>query len=188
MHHTTARVNNRTLGRQQQARRLFNLPTVPAARWRVGPQLHLLRVVVLVLVMGVGEIFRQIHNNRPGATAGGDIKRLLDHLGDLFGFRHLEAVLHNRPRNTEHVGFLEGVLTDQVTHHLPGKYHHRNRIHIRRGNTGNGIGGSGAGCHQHHTGFTRGTGITVCRMGGRLLMAHQNMRHLTTFEKRIVNM
>ncbi len=95
-------------------------------------------------------------------------------------------MLHDGPGNTDHVRFLEGVLADQVALHLAGQHHHGNRIHVGGGNTGDGIGGAGAGGDQHHAGLAGGTGIAVRRMGRRLFMAHQYVGHLAVLEQGVV--
>ena len=115
------------------------------------------------------------------------MESLLDGGRQVLGPAHHEAVLHDGPRDTDHVGFLEGILTDQVRSHLAGKHDHRNRVHIGGGDTCHGIGGARAGGHQYHARLASCARIAIRRMGGRLLMAHQHVGHLAVLEQRIVD-
>ncbi len=97
-------------------------------------------------------------------------------------------MLHDRPRDTNHVCFLEGIGTHHGARHLAGQDDHRNRIHIGGGNAGDGIGRARAGGYQHHTGLAGGAGVAVRHMGCRLLVTNQDVFHFRFFEQCVVNM
>ncbi|MNQ29960.1 hypothetical protein D3C85_432900 [compost metagenome] len=99
-----------------------------------------------------------------------------------------EAVLHDRPGNTDHVGFLEGIGTDHVARHLAGQHHHRNRVHVGRGNAGDGIGRARPRGHQHHAGFTGGTGIAIGHVRCRLLVTNQDVIDFRLLEQGVIDM
>jgi hypothetical protein len=132
-------------------------------------------------------VLGNIDHDGTRSTGGGDMKRLLDDPRYLSRVAHLEAVLHDRSRNTDHVRLLKSILTDQVTLHLSGDHDHRDRIHVGRGDTGHRIRRAGPRRHQHHTGLTRGARIAVRRMRGRLFVAHENVRDLAGLEQRVVD-
>ena len=67
---------------------------------------------------------------------------------------NLEAVLHDWARNTDHISFLERILTDQMACNLTRQDHHWNGVHISRCNWSNGIGRAWARSDQHNTSFT----------------------------------
>ena len=98
-----------------------------------------------------------------------------------------EAVLHDGARDTDHVGFLEGIGAHHAARHLAGQHHHRNRIHVGSGNAGNGIGRPRAGRHQHYTGLAGGAGVAVSHVSGSLLVTNQDVRHFRLFEQGIVD-
>ena len=99
-----------------------------------------------------------------------------------------EAVLNDRPGDTDHVGFLEGVGADHGARHLTGNDHHRDRVHEGSGDTGDGICRARAGGHQHHAGLASRARIAIGHVGGSLLMTNQDMFDGLFLEKRIVDM
>jgi hypothetical protein len=99
-----------------------------------------------------------------------------------------EAVLHDRAGDTDHVGFLEGIGPHHAARHLSRQDDHRDRVHVGRGDTGNGVGRTRTGGHQHHTGFSGGAGIAVGHMGCGLLMADEDVRDFLFLEQGIVDM
>ncbi|RMU40910.1 hypothetical protein ALP29_201009 [Pseudomonas syringae pv. avii] len=99
-----------------------------------------------------------------------------------------EAVLHDRPGDTDHIGLLECVGAHQGARYLTGQNHHRNGVHIRRGDTGNGIGCTRAGRHQHHTRLAGGARIAVGHVRSRLLVTNKDMADGRFFEQGIVDM
>ena len=99
-----------------------------------------------------------------------------------------EAVLHDRPGDTDHVGFLEGISADHGARHLARQHDHWNRVHVRGGNAGDGVGRTWTRRHQNNTGLAGSTGITVSHMGGGLLVTHENVLHLGLFEQGVIHM
>ena len=82
----------------------------------------------------------------------------------------------------------ERVGADHGARHLARQDHHRNRIHVRGGNTGDGIGCTRAGSHQHYASLAGGTGIAVCHVGCSLLVTNQDVLDFRLFEQRVVYM
>ena len=116
------------------------------------------------------------------------MESLLDGRGNILGALNQETVLHHRPGDTDHIGLLEGVIADQVGLHLARQYHHGNGIHVGRGDAGDGIGGTRTRGYQHHARLAGGAGVAVGRVGGRLLMAHQDVRDLRVLEECVIYM
>src|SRR3546814_7901737 len=71
----------------------------------------------------------------------------------------------------DRVRFLKGVSADQVRRNLTGKNDHGDAVHQRIRDAGYGIGRARTGCDAHDTRLPGRTGIALCRMSGRLLMA-----------------
>ncbi len=98
-----------------------------------------------------------------------------------------EAVLNDGAGNTDHVGFLESISAHHIAGNLPRDDHHRDRVHISGGNTGDGIGRARAGGDQHHTGLAGGTRIAVGHVSSSLLMTNKDMRNFLFLEQRIID-
>ena len=91
-------------------------------------------------MLRVSQIFRHVDDNGAGATCRGDVKCLFDNAWNIFSPLHHEGVLNDGPRDTDHIGFLKRVLTNQVALHLTRDYHHGNGVHVSRRDASNGIG------------------------------------------------
>ena len=183
-----AGVHHWTLGRQEHFCCLADLPGVTANGRAVGTQLGFLREDVFELLGRVGHVFRNIDHDRTRTTGLRQVERFLHDFRDFRSVLDHEAVLHDRPGDTDHVGFLERIGADHGARHLAGNDHHRNGVHVGRGNTGDGVGCARAGGHQYHAGFTGGTGIAVSHMGRSLLVTNQDVGHFRFFEQGIVDM
>ncbi|MNR14755.1 hypothetical protein D3C85_1312480 [compost metagenome] len=181
-------VNDRALGRQEHFRSLADLPRVAPNRRAVGAQLDLFRVNVFELFGRIGHILGDIDHDRARTAGLCQVERFLHDLRDFRGVLDHEAVLNDRPGNTDHVGFLEGIGTDHGAWHLTGNDDHRDGVHVGRGDTGNGVRGAWTGSHQHHAGLAGGTGIAVSHMGCCLFVTNQNVSHFRFFEQCIVHM
>src|SRR5690606_1672445 len=108
----------------------------------------------------------------------GDVLLTLDHV----------VVIHDGAGNTDHVGFLKGVVTDPVLGYLTGDHHQGDGIHVGGGNAGDGIGGTGPRGDQHRPHLAGDAGIGIGGVDRGLLVAHQDMVHLVLPENGIVDM
>ena len=85
---------------------------MPFIRGLVRAQAHTLRVVVIELVLGVGEILGNINHDGTRPSRGRNVKRLLNNRGNIFSALHHETVFHDGARHAHHIGFLKRVLTN----------------------------------------------------------------------------
>ncbi len=152
----------------------------------IGAHVDLFRVDIVGALSG--DILGNVHNDRPRATGSGDVKSLFQGNRQIRDILHQEIVLDAGTGNADRIDFLEGVVADQGGGNLTGDDHHGNGVHIGGGNAGHRIGRARAGGHQHHTGFTGGTGVTIRGMGCSLLMADQNMFDLFLLVEGVVYM
>ena len=182
-----AHVDVGALGRQQQLERLADLPAVPLAHRVVGAHAHGFRIARPRGAVE-GHILGQVHHHRPGTPGAGDVERLFHRHRQVAHVLDEEVVLDRVARNAHGVALLKGVRADVGARHLPGEHHQRHRIHVRRGQPGDGIGRPRAGGDQRHAHFARGACIAVSGMHGGLLVAHQNMLQLFLFIERVINM
>ena len=103
------------------------------------------------------------------------IEGLFDGRGQLRHILHQIVVLGARTGDAHDIGFLKGVVADEMRGHLAGDHDQRNGVHVGRGDTGHGIGRSGTGSHQAYAHLARCPGITVGRMHGGLFVTDQDM-------------
>ena len=91
------------------------------------------------------------------------------------------------PRDADRVAFLEGVVADQVSRHLPGDAHDGNRIHQRVGQPGDGVGGAGAGGDEHDAHLAGRARITFGGVDRALLMADEDVLDAILLEQLVVD-
>ena len=127
----------------------------------------------------LAHIFGDVDQDRPGPPRGRDEKGLSNHAGQIRWIAHQPGVLHDRQRDAEDVGLLEGIGADHRPGHLSGDHHHRHRVHLRGGDAGHQVGGTGAGGAKANANFAGGAGVGIGGMGAALLMAHQEVLQLT---------
>ncbi len=183
--HAAAGVHHRALRLEEQLHRLLDLPGVALAHRIVGAHRHRFRIDELAGLRG--DVLGNVHQHRPGAPGGGEVERLLDGDGEVLHVLHQEVVLHAGPRDADRVALLERVLADGVRRHLSGDDHHRDRIHVRRGNAGDRVGDARTGGHQAHADLVRGARVAVGRVHRALLVPHQDVAHLVLLEQRVID-
>lgn len=93
-HDTAAGINHRALCREQKADGLADLTGVAARCRRIRAQLHFFGQLILELVEGIGDVLRQIDDNRTRTTARCRTERLPDRLRNLFGAFSAKAAFY----------------------------------------------------------------------------------------------
>ncbi|SCU83807.1 hypothetical protein CNECB9_4260011 [Cupriavidus necator] len=141
----------------------------------VGADLHMIRVGERRA--GKCHVLRDIDHDRPRASRSGKVKGL-DGQCQTGNMANHKVVLDDWPGNADRIAFLECILPNQRGRNIAGDDHHRNRVEIGSGNACNGIGNTRPGCHQRNTHLAGGSGVPVCGVDGRLLMANQQMLHI----------
>jgi hypothetical protein len=139
-----------------------------------------------IFALGKLHVFRQIHHHRSGPPGAGDIECLVHGARQIVDVLHQIIVLGAGPRNARGIGFLEGVVADQVGRHLAGQANHWNAVHKGIGQPGHGVGRAGARRHQNDAGLTGRAGIAFGHVDRPLLVTHQNMANRVLLEQRIV--
>ena len=91
------------------------------------------------------------------------------------------------PCDSDGIAFLKRVLSDRVRGHLPANHDHRNRIHVGRGDAGDGIGDAGAGGDKANANLLRRTRIRVGCVDSGLLVPDQHMLEFVLFEYLVVD-
>ena len=98
-----------------------------------------------------------------------------------------EVVLDHRTRDADGIAFLEGILADRVAGHLARDHDHRNRIHIRGGQAGDGIGDAGAGGDQGDAHGVRAARIGVGGVHRGLFVANEDVLEFILVEDGVVD-
>src|SRR5690606_14871502 len=76
--HATAAVDNRLTRGKQNIDGFLDLARVTLGRGRVRADLHCFRIGIFELETGIGDVFRNVDNNRPRPAGGGNEEGLLD--------------------------------------------------------------------------------------------------------------
>ncbi len=180
-----AGVEDRPFGRRQHLDRRFDQFLVRLDLGAIG---FVLDRAGLGIARGRDlNILGDVDDDRAGAAGGGDMKRLMHHAAEVAGGLHQIIMLGAVAGDADRVRLLKRIRSDQVRRDLAGDDHHRDRIHQRVGDAGDGIGRSGAGGDEHDAGLAGGAGIALCRMRRRLFVAHQDVADLLLVEDRVVN-
>jgi len=172
-----AEIDHRPLGVEEQIDRLLDLPEMPLDDRVVRTHLDRLRIAVEGAA-GAGDVLRDVDDDRAGATGAGNVEGLLHRRRQVAHVLDQEVVLDAGPRDADRIALLEGVLADGVGRHLAGDDDQRNRIHVRRGDAGHGVGNARPGSDQADADPVRRTRIGVGRMDGSLLVTDQNVLDL----------
>ena len=165
--------DQRAAGLVQQARRPAHGVDVPL---RPGPEPgegQLLRVLEVADVGG--DVLGDVDQHRAGAPGAGDVEGLPHHPGQVLDVHHQVVVLGDGHGDPGGVGLLEGVLADHVGGHLPGQDHHGHRVHHRRGDPGDHVGGPRAGGADADPHLARGPGVAVRHVRRPLLVAAEDV-------------
>jgi len=126
---------------------------------------------------GLLDILGDVDEDGTGTAAAGDIKGRFEQAGQLIDLVDEEIVFGDRAGDAEHIRFLKGVVADQAGRDLAGYGHQRNGVHIGGCQSGDQIGGAGAGGRHTDPDLARGAGEAVGGMRSPLLMAGEIEGH-----------
>ena len=115
-----------------------------------------------------GHVFRHIDQDWPGTPAARYIESFLYGRRQVFDFLHKVVVLRARSCDARQVCLLKRVIADQMSRHLTGEDHNRNRIHEGIRDSGDSVCASRAGSHKRDSRLAGCLGIT-CRGKQRAL-------------------
>ena len=121
-----------------------------------------------------------------GTTGARDVEGFLDGRRDVAHVHHQVVVLGHRQGDAGDVGFLEGVAPDGGARHLSGDADDGHRVHLRRHQACNQVGGSGPGGGGAYSHFASGPGVAVGGHRGGLLVAYQDVTQLGIAGQRAV--
>ncbi len=118
-------------------------------------------------------VLGDVDQHRPRPPRGRDVERFANGARDFVRARDQVIVLGDRQGDAGDVGFLEGVVADELAAYLPGDAHDGRGIHHRRGNAGDHVGRPGTGGGNGNAHATAGPRIAIGHVRGALLVPHQ---------------
>jgi hypothetical protein len=180
-----AAVDHRASGGFQQRHGLGDLLGCRGRLWAVAA----MRLARLLGIRRLADqdVLRQIDHHRAGAAAAGDIEGFVHHAGEILAALDQIVVLGRRAGDAGGVGFLERVIADEMSGHLPGQAHHGNAVHQRVHQTGDGVGRTRTGGDQHHADTAGAAGVALGGMHRSLFVAHKNVTNGVLLEDRVVD-
>ena len=161
----------------------------PGVGQRLGRQADLLLVALgrglvtgerdaggrFVLDVGAREVLGDVHQDRPGPAAAGQVERLVDGLRDLPRVLDHERVLDDRHRDAAGVALLEAVGADQLGADLAGEEHRGDGVEHRVADRRHQVGGAGARGAEGHAHPAGGLGVALRRVAAARLVADQDV-------------
>ena len=135
-------VNHRFLRTHNLFRRLLDLVLVAGDCGIITAQADLVRIFEFSLIRA--HVFGNVDQNRAGPAGCCNVESLFDRTREVIHVLHENVVLCAWTADADVIGFLKGVVADQVGGHLTREGYQRNRIHVSVGQTGNDIGHSRA--------------------------------------------
>ena len=146
---------------------------------------HPLRPGIIHLAVLRG--FGQIDDHRAGTTGTGDVVRFGEHARNVLGVRDQIGVLGDRVGDTDDIGFLERIGADGAHAHLAGDDHHWDGIHVGVSDSGDHVGGAGAGGDDAYADLAGGHSVAFGRMACSLLVAGEHETELGVLVDGIVD-
>ncbi|CDD25234.1 unknown [Alistipes sp. CAG:29] len=133
-------------------------------------------------------VLGDVHHHRARTPRTGDIERLGNRPGNVFGTLDLAVPFGYGLRDAHEVGFLEGVGAQQRRTHLSGHQYQRRGVHQRVGQSGHGVRRPRARGDQANPYAAADAGVALRGMYGALFMADKDVAQpVAVVEKRIVN-
>src|SRR5690625_3553845 len=169
----SADVKQRLLGRVDHLRRFLDRLFLrwlgqTVARQRDGGR-------IIEHRLGGENVLRQVNEDRTGKARAGNLVRGPARRGEVAYITHQEAVRGDAPRDADDVALLEGVITDERERHLSGQYDDRHGVHVRVGDTGDGVRGTRTAGNEDGSDFARCLGVAFGGVGAALLVADEDV-------------
>ena len=101
-----------------------------------------------------GDILGQVNQNRAGSASGGDLKSLVDSLGELGDVFHHNVPFRTWSRDTNNIGLLESVGSNGGSDNLTSKDNQWHTVHQGILHGRDDIGGTRSRSNQDDTGLT----------------------------------
>jgi hypothetical protein len=99
---------------------------------------------------------------------------------------HQVVVFHAGACDTDGVHFLKRIGSDERQRYLSRDYNDRSRIHVRVGDSGDGVGSARPRRDKRHADATRSARIAFGHVNRALFVAHQVMRDAVTCAPQLV--
>ena len=127
---------------------------------------------------GLLGVLGDVQEHRAGPVGRRNLKGFAQRRSNFLGARDQIVVLGDRKRDSGDVAFLESVGPDHRAADLAGDANDRGRIHHRRGDPGDHVGGARAGGGHGHSHSSAGARVAIGHVRGALFVADQNVVNL----------
>ena len=178
--HPAAGVDDRPLRIPHHLRRPPDLSRVSLGGEFIPRQVD--RADRLVMRVPEEDVLGDVHQDRAGTPAGGDVKGLVDRLRQFGGALHEEVVLRAGAGDAERVRLLERVASDQLRRDLPGDRHDGDRVEEGVHQAGDEIRRPRSRGRAADADLPGGAGVPLRREGGVLLVADEVVLDLRVVE------
>ena len=132
-------------------------------------------------------VLRDVDHDRAGTAGARHVEGLVHGVGQLLDRLHQVVVLGAGPRDAGGIGFLKGIVADQVSGHLAGQAHDRDGIHQRVGEASHGICGTRAGGHQHDADLAGRARVAFGGVHRRLLVTDEDVTKPVLLEDGVID-
>ena len=153
----------------------------------IGAHLDRVRITVRDTDIRIGDVLGNVDNNGARSAGRRNVERLFDRVCDILDPLDQEVVFDAGARDADRVDLLKGIRTDHRGGYLSGQDHHRYRVHVSGGDTGDRIGGTRSRCDQNHPDLPGRASVAIRGMRGALLVAYQDMAHVFLREQGVVD-
>ena len=126
----------------------------------------------------LADVLGDVDQHGAGTAGGRDVVGFTTDARQVVGVLHQVVMLHDRSRDVEDVGFLEGILAQHPGHLLPAQNDHRHAVHHGRHDPGYSIAGTRAGGDEHSGRLACGTRIAISHVNGSLFMTDEDELHV----------
>ena len=174
-HHAAAAADQRAFGLLNRGQGPFNLQTVSLGAGLIPHNVRHCRIGELPFHQALLHIHRHINQHRAGPSRGRNSKCFFKYPRQTRGVLYQITVLGERLTGTGHIRLLEYIAPQQFAAHLAGNRHQRDRIHIRRRQSGNQVGSPGARGDDTHAHLPAAAGIAAGLVSRILLLPYQHM-------------
>ena len=120
-------------------------------------------------------VLGEVQYHGTGAAGAGDVECAGHGPGHLVRGADLVIPFADGGGKADDIGLLEGIGAQGGGGNLAGDDHHGGGVGHGVGHAGDYVGGTGAGGHYDHPGFSAHAGKTLCRVDGPLLMTDQDV-------------
>ena len=137
--------------------------------------------------LGDEDVLGEVDDDRAGAAAAGDVEGLVDGAGEVGAALDEVVVLGGGAGDAGGVGFLEGVVADEVGGDLAGEADDGDAVHEGVDEAGDGVGRAGSGGDEDAADAAGAAGVAFGGVDGGLFVADEDVADAVLLVERVVD-